>query len=304
MVLTSLVLSKEEQMDYKDLTYPFAQKALGEQNNMRHALYYDCVRSDLEALEKDIEKYWPDYFSGNDLVYGAPLISHLLHHAGREDRSCHTEECIDFLVQRCGVSLNQPDENGYLPLDCITSKDYVENSEDIFNAAKYVLTHGGRALKRREAVIRFLEYKAGMTRKDFEEFESIGQCGKPKDLEREATLATNRVLEQQADNRQRRRQDLIELNETVKSKYASDYDREQREKVLKELTTTTPERQKKLEEIRDAYRQKPAYLQKPLETEKQRREKQFEREVAVKIARHKEPHRGGLLPSHGRMLIG
>jgi len=28
MVLTSLVLSKEEQMDYKDLTYPFAQKAL------------------------------------------------------------------------------------------------------------------------------------------------------------------------------------------------------------------------------------------------------------------------------------
>ena len=42
-------------------------------------------------------------------------------------------------------------------------------------------------------------------------------------------------------------------------------------KILKELTTTTPERQKKLEEIRDAYRQKPAYLQKPLETEKQRR---------------------------------
>ena len=291
-------------MDYKELTYPFAQKALEEQNNMRRKLFYSCKQSDLEELQKNINHFWPDYFSGNDLVYGAPLVAHLLHHSGREYKHCNTEKCIDFLVQRCDISLNQPDEKGRSPLDCIISDDFIESGKDIFNAAKYILTHGGLALKRREAVIRFLEYKAGMTRKDFEEFEKIGQCGKPKDIERAAALAANRILEQQANERLCLRKKLIKLNETVKSKYASDYDREEREKVLKKLTTTSVERQKKLEEIQDAYHHKPAYLQKPKETEKQRRKKQFSVELAEKIARHKEPYRGGVLRERRDVFIG
>lgn len=302
-----MAITSEIEQPYwvKELTRSFAEKALDEQRKMYSVLLCDCKGADLSNLRKDINEYWPDYFSANDLVNGAPLVAHLLHNAGRE-RSSQTKDCIEFLRTRCKISLNQPDEKGRLPLDCIISGKHVENPKDIYDAAKFVLTHGGRAFKRREAVIRFLEYSAGMTRKDFEEFEAIGQVGAPKDTEKEAELAANRILAEQADERRHIRRDLLEWGKTVKSKYASDYDRERYQKLLSKLITTTPERKKKLEQIRAAYRNKPAYLSKPLETEEQRKKKQFSVEFSEHMRKLDEQrtHRGGVIPPHRDIFVG
>ena len=302
-----MAITSEIEQPYwvKELTRSFAEKALNEQRKMYSVLLRDCEGADLSNLRKDINEYWPDYFSANDLVYGAPLVAHLLHNAGRK-RFTQTKDCIEFLRTRCKISLNQPDEKGRLPLDCIISGEHVENPKDIYDAAKFVLTHGGRAFKRREAVIRFLEYSAGMTRKDFEEFEAIGQVGAPKDTEKEAELAANRILADQADERRHIRRDLLEWGKTAKSKYASDYDRERYQKLLSKLITTTPERKKKLEQIRAAYRNKPAYLSKPLETEEQRKKKQFSVEFSEHMRKLDEqrPHRGGVIPPHRGIFVG
>lgn len=294
----------------KELTHSFAEKALNEQREMYHALFCDCKSADLDNLRKDITKYWPDYFSANDLVANAPLIAHLLRYVGRDRFHVgKTKECIEYLVNHCGASLNQPDEKGRLPLDCLIGEryGYVENSKEIYEAVKFVLTHGGRALKRREAVIRFLEYSAGMTRKDFEEFEAIGQVGAPKDIEKEAEVAANQVLARQADERRHLRRDLLERSKKVKSKYASDYDREHYQELLSRLTTTTAERKKKLEQVREAYRNKPPYLKTPLETEEQRKEKQFSVEFSEHMRKLDEqmPHRrGGVIPPHRNIFVG
>lgn len=292
----------------KELTRSFAEKALDEQRKMYSVLLCDCRGADLSNLRKDINEYWPDYFSANDLVGGAPLVAHLLHNAGREgsNSSKKTKDCIAYLLDRCGISLNQPDEKGRLPLDCIISGKHVGNQKDIYEAAKFVLTHGGRAFKRRESVIRFLEYSAGMTRKDFEEFEAIGQIGVPKDIEKEAELAANQILANQAKERRHLRQTLLTQSKTVKSKYASDYDREYYQKLLSKLTTTTPERKKKLEQVRAAYRNKPAYLKTPLETEEQRKKKQFNLKLAEHMRKLDEqrPHRGGVIPPHRDIFVG
>jgi len=302
-----MIIASETKQPYwvKELTHPFARKAIDEQRKMYCALLEDCTGADLSALQKDVNKYWPDYFSADDLIVGAPLVAHLLHNAGREG-SDQTKGCIEYLVNRCSASLNQPDEKGRLPLDCIISSAYVRNPKDIYEVAKFVLTHGGRALKRREAVIRFLEYSAGMTRKEFEEFEAIGQVGIPKDVEKEAELAANQVLARQADERRRIRLDLMAEAPKVKSKYASEYEREEYQERLEKLKKTTPERQKKLEQIRAAYRNKPAYLQAPLETEEERKKKQLGVKLAECMRKHEEqrPYRGGVIPPHRNVFVG
>lgn len=86
-----------------------------------------------------------------------------------------TMECIKLLFEN-GADLNHVgggDGSGYTPMDApdITKPD---NPLDLFNAVKFVLTHGGKNRRNRDYVMRDFESYGIMSKEQFEQFEKEG----------------------------------------------------------------------------------------------------------------------------------
>ena len=155
----------------------------------------DLMKAAQNADYKAIKACLDDGVPANYIEKGAfneDPITLLLGTAGFHEGGSDTQtmKCIKLLFEH-GADLNHVgggDGGGYTPMD---APDITEpnNPLDLFNAVKFVLTHGGKNRRNRDYVMRDFESYGIMSKEQFEQFEKEGETFlTPEEKERQEIL--------------------------------------------------------------------------------------------------------------------
>ncbi len=263
-------------MTETNLSPAFYEKALKEQKDMETTFLTACKEADLDKLSNALKKY-SDVFKVNDLIDGAPLITHLLQHMGTRQGLCgklgQTKECIELLVGTYKANVNRQDEKERFPLDYfvhINSETLLPFHVPFHDVVRYILLNGGTIDKaKRNLLISRLKYWNIMPPQEFLFCEACGlrRLHSVEDAKRNDLLLDQMIYRQsirkavmKAIDLKKEIEDKIRKGKDLKKELA-----EVNKFILdgrKELGTTTPERLHEMEEVMLAARKRPDYLPK------------------------------------------